>query len=155
MWNELDVMKDERVCELLWCAPMKTMMRLYGELPFPSIKKCKCIKQKENGSYNKMRGAISERMCVLHSQKRGKKKKTNKNCNNCSTKDLVITLLIFLRRKTLFFFYKPIRGRQQFIHPLRVCTVANKWPSRNAFQWKEEEAEKTLKYIHTQNTHIS
>lgn len=52
-------------------------MRLYGELPFPSIKKCKCIKQKQNGSYNKMRGAISEEW-AFHTRKKEEKKKQTK-----------------------------------------------------------------------------
>lgn len=52
-------------------------MRLYGELPFPSIKKCKCIKQKQNGSYNKMRGAISEEW-AFHTRKKEEKKNKQK-----------------------------------------------------------------------------
>lgn len=76
------------------------------------------MKQTKNGSYEKI-NAIWR-----------KKVKTNKNGNNCSTKDLVVKAADIFKAKPAkqkehkLCFYKRIRGRQQLIHPLRVCTVA-------------------------------
>lgn len=58
------------------------------------------------------------------------KRKTNKNGNNCSTKDLVVKAADIFKAKpakkknTNFVFINGSGGRQQLIHPLRVCTVA-------------------------------
>lgn len=83
-------------------------MRLYGT-SFPlHMKK----KEKKTCKYIETKMVVTKNECNLRFKKEGK---TNKNGNNCSTKDLVVKAADIFKAKTIkqntnFVFYKRIRG---------------------------------------------